>query len=203
MSWCLRKLPALDPHVFANSWDLAALPGMPRHLGAGLRHARNFSFAVQGASAVYYVLLARKINHAEVVTRYESELMAWMRDIDEFSEDLCAWFDNIGEFWTWVKLANPRVDRDVVFINTWCAVLRAVNFAPARIEQVLTPKTTKLIKDREYSLKKALARLSNPAALKRWEANVGATPLSYRWGNAARFISDIRAGLTRKEQGDA
>lgn len=77
-SWCLRKLPALDPHVFANSWDLAALPGMLR-LRRGLRHARNFSFAVQGASAVYYVLLARKINHAEVVTRYESELMAWMR----------------------------------------------------------------------------------------------------------------------------
>ena len=67
----------------------------------------------------------------------------------------------------------------------------------------MTAKTTKLIKDREYSLKKALARLCNPAALKRWEANVGATPLSYRWGNAARFISDIRAGLTRKEQGDA
>jgi len=203
LSWCLRKLPALDPDSFANSWDLAALPGMPRHLGAGLRHACNFSFAVQGASAVYYVLLARKINNADVIERYESELVTWMHDIAEFSEDLCAWFDNIDEFWFWVKRANPRVDRDVVFINTWCAVLRAVNFAPAQIEQVLTAKTTKLIKDREYSLKKALARLSNPAALKRWEANVGAAPLNYRWGNAARFLSDIRAGLKKKEQGDA
>ena len=203
LSWCLRNIPALDPHDFTNSWDLAALPEMPRHLGDGLRHARHFSIAMQGASAVYYVLLARKINHADVITRYESELVAWMRDIAEFSEDLCAWFDNIGEFWTWVKLANPRVDRDVVFINTWCAVLRAADFAPSQIEQVLTEKTRKLIKDREYSLKRALARLSNPPALKRWEANVGATSLSYRWGNAARFISDIRAGLTRREQGDA
>lgn len=204
LSWCLRKIPELDPYGFTNSWDLASLPGMPRHLGAGLRHARNFSIAVQGASAVYYVLLARKINHAEVIARYESDLMAWMRNMAEFSEDLCAWFDNIGEFWTWVKLANPRVDRDVVFIDTWCAVLRDAEFAPARIDQALTAKTTKLIKDREYSLKKGLARLSNPAALKRWEANVGAMPLSYRWGNAARFISDIRAGLmVKKGHGNA
>jgi hypothetical protein len=203
LSWCLRNIPSLDPHDFTHIWDLAAMPEMPRHLGDGLRHARHFSIAVQGAAAVYYVLLARKINHADVITRYESELMAWMRDMAEFSEELCAWFDNIDEFWTWVKLANPRVDRDVSFINTWCAVLRAVKFAPTQIEQVLTVKTTKLIKDREYSLKRALARLSNPPALKRWEANVGATPLSYRWGNATRFISDIRAGLTRREQGDA
>lgn len=203
LSWCLRKIPALDPDDFTNSWDLTSLPGMPRHLSAGLRHARNFSMVVQGASAVYYVLLARKIKHAEVIDRYESDLAKWMRNIAEFSEDLCAWFDNIDEFWIWVKLANPGVDRDVVFINTWCAALHAVNFTPARIDQVLTAKTMKLIKDREYNLKKTLARLSNPAALKRWEANVGATPLSYRWGNAAVFINDIRAGLTRKEQGDA
>ena len=203
LSWCLRRIPALDPYGFTNSWDLTSLPGMPRHLSAGLRHARNFSMVVQGASAVYYVLLARKINHAEVIARYESDLAKWMRDIAEFSEDLCAWFDNIDEFWIWVKLANPGVDRDVVFINAWCAALHTVNFTPARIDQVLTAKTMKLIKDREYNLKKALARLSNPAALKRWEANVGATPLSYRWGNAARFINDIREGLTRKEQGDA
>lgn len=79
-------------------------------------------------------------------------------DIAEFSEDLCAWFDNIGEFWTWVKLANPRVDRDVVLFDQYlvCCIAPG-NFAPARIEQVLMPKTTKLIKDREYSLKKALA----------------------------------------------
>ena len=176
---------------------------MPRHLGAGLRHARNFSIAVQGASAVYYVLLARKINHAEVIAKYESDLMTWMHDMAEFSEDLCAWFDNIGEFWSWVKLANPRVDRDVVFIDTWCLALRGVKFAPARIDQVLTAKTTKLIKDREYSLKKGLARLSNPAVLKRWEANVRAAPLSYRWGNAAKFIGDIRTGLMMKGHGDA
>jgi hypothetical protein len=203
LSWCLRKIPGLDPYGFANSWNLVSLSGMPRHLGASLRHARNLSIAVQGASAVYYVLLARKINQAEVIARYESDLVAWMRDMAEFSEDLCAWFDKIGEFWSWVKLANPRVDRDVVFIDTWCVVLRDVNFAPARIDQILTAKTTKLIKDREYSLKKGLARLSNPAVLKRWEANVGATPLSYRWGNAARFLGDIRAGLMMKGHGDA
>lgn len=203
LSWCLRKIPGLDPYGYANSWNLVSRSSMPRHLGAGLRHARNFSIAVQGASAVYYVLLARKINHAEVIAKYESDLMTWMHDMTEFSEDLCAWFDNIGEFWSWVKLANPRVDRDVVFIDTWCVALRGAKFAPTRIEQVLTAKTTKLIKDREYSLKKGLARLSNPAVLKRWEANVRATPLSYRWGNAARFIGDIRAGLMKKGHGDA
>jgi hypothetical protein len=52
-----------------------------------------------------------------------------------------------------------------------------------------------LIKDREYTLKKSLARLENPRALELWNGAAGAGQLDFRWGVTRQIVTDIMEGL--------
>jgi hypothetical protein len=196
LQWLLENAPVASTQALRSPWDLLGEPAagrLPAPLRNDLVHARNFSACVQGLTTLYYAFLGQALQmdpqpHRDALARWSDSLRSW-------STDLCAWHEDIEAFWSWVRLANPRLQRDAPFLGEWLALLARQRFAPAGPDALLTPDLHRLLLHRERALKGALARLSNPGPLSRWKHAVDGNLLTYRWPTAQQFLVDVRAGL--------
>ncbi len=64
------------PERAAFPWELE-LPGVPPDLSEQLRHARNFSEVMHGASLLYNLMVAEAARKEENVSKYEQRLSEW------------------------------------------------------------------------------------------------------------------------------
>ncbi len=91
----------------ALPWEVP-LHNPPERLSATLRHARNFSELMQGAQALYNVLLARRAEEiydhdkTDLLETLTSELDDWADLIDERKNELAQWVSG-DEFWRLVE----------------------------------------------------------------------------------------------------
>jgi hypothetical protein len=180
-------------------WDLSGSGGasLPAHLRQELVHARNFALCISGMTTLYYYYMAEALRLPDLEERREV-LSRWCAELRALAPDLREWHDNLDAFWSWVQQANPRLQREVPFINAWLAKLRADAFAPVSEATVVTPENHRLLQHREHALKGQLARLSYPGPRSRWSQNLDGALLTYRWPTGRQFVLDIRAGLAKE-----
>ncbi|MDT0634890.1 DUF6361 family protein [Spectribacter hydrogenooxidans] len=168
---------------------------LPPEVVTTLRHAREFSLAMNGAVLIYNLMLAQapQTPRDEWIERYRSMLRDWANEIHLHAAALAGW--DRTDFWRTVARARPQVpSRTQNFINTWLDWLLAAR-DPAALADDIDVRT--LIENRERQLKKAQARLQNPRLLELWNGATGSgtARMNYRWDVMRTHLTDIHRGL--------
>lgn len=181
----------------AFPWDLLKVfpAAMPQGLKRDLLHARNFALCIQGCVTTYYCFLYRERRLPPEACM--ASLEAWIEALSAHASELRSWHARIDEFWSWVTQGKTNLTRDKPFIDFWLQLLADMRFKPS-VKALTSRPVFEEIRKRERSLKKGLARLSNRAALERWEPASGASLQTYRWIQARRLLLDIHAGIAPK-----
>ncbi len=173
-------------------WDVP-LASPPPRLATALVDARAFSELMQGAQALYNLLLARRAEQelgretAESLAESEHELEGWGELIKSRHGDLQAWADD-GSFWHSIAGTARVPFRSRRFVESWIA--RALE----------DPKTIgtraaaeKLVVERERELKRKLARLTSDRALETWGGSrFSPGQMNFRWQYARIILNDLQ-----------
>ncbi len=176
-------------------WLLPELTTLPRDLQNVLHHARLFSLAINGASLLYNLLLARRF--AQVISdddgvraaTYEQRLAAWWTEVA--SDTSVPGWDR-DDFWLTVLATNPRVPPATVrWIDSW--LNSVIDGTAARAKTDLELES--LVVDRERLLKASKSRFVNESLLADWTGDAGTGRLVYRWATAATQLNDLLDGL--------
>ena len=167
---------------------------LPEHLQTELVHARNFSLCMRVLTAVYFRLLAVERRDLDAAS-FDAMLAASMQSLAALSAELTAWHANLPAFWQWVRLSNPRLQRDQPFIDEWLQILAGTGFSPVAQEVLTSPDIHRRFRKREHQLKGELARLGNAPVLQRWNAPDVLIPMDFRWRTARQVVCDILQGF--------
>lgn len=174
-----------------HPWDVP-LVNPPSQLTDSLEHGRAFAELMQGAQALYNLLLAQRAerelgwNTARNQSESEKELEGWNRLINSRRRELRAWNDG-GSFWD-SNLATSRAPlRTQRFVHDW------INLALAKHDSIKSnTDAARLITNRELQLKGNLARLTSNRALEAWTGTrFGSGQFDFRWQNAKTILSDL------------
>ncbi|MGI8519433.1 MAG: DUF6361 family protein [Actinomycetota bacterium] len=173
--------PWLDP-------DLAAYP---ERLRTQIDHARNFAQVMQGALLLYELLLAEAAGRDDLRDKHIGRLDEWH---EGYKGALLTW--DRPAFWTLVRSVNPSISPSTeLFVERWADLVANNSEALYKCGAARTA-----IIEREHRLKRRLARLTNPEALKSWSGNEGATLFRYRWTRVKSIVGDILKGLGAPEE---
>jgi hypothetical protein len=186
----------LDP--VAAPWDHPARNGLPDQLRADLEIAELFSLVIQGAYLLYNVMLAdASVEHglaarAPRPARYRELLSQWRALMIANDERIQRWSPEL----LWRLMAHhgrPVALPTRRFVEEWSRIATSRGGA---LPDDLAARA--LIRDRERSLKRGLARLGNLRALENWGGESSVGRLDYRWANVKQQLQDIHAGLRRR-----
>lgn len=194
----------LDSDIQSESvpfpWDHPICPDLPEPIHERILHARNFSDTIHGASLLYNLMLAEKMEasngqiHEGLASYYAGELMEWADDLQSRRGQIDQW-DKQRRFWQILDEAGAKVTGQTFqFIIQWLRIALSSEGAQRIAEN---ESARRLIHERERLLKRNLARLDNAEALARWSGYAGAGRLRYRWRPAETIITDILLGLRR------
>jgi hypothetical protein len=154
-----------------------------------LRHARNFSEVMHGASLLYNLMLAEMRKNEELVSNYENRIQDWKKIVRERHADLAAW--DRQRLLQIVRARGARISRGTqLFVENWLELAK---------QGVDGEATRELVHDRERALKRSMARLDNHRALELWSGAAGTAQLNFRWRIAQRILKDIHKGLSRED----
>lgn len=178
-------------------WDHPALAGAPAVLRDHVLHAEMFSEVIHGAPLLYNRLLADasrdlRPDAETLVDQYDEQLEAWSERLDGLGGRLQSWADDQNHFWQVVNDAESHVPEETaVFARWWFSI------APSgdRLTAVQRPAVAAMIRNRERSMKRARARLSNRRQLERWQGAIGTGRLRYRWPTVKVIVDDVLTGL--------
>lgn len=173
----------------ATPWE--AFSALPPELASPLALARRFAVLVQGAALVYNLALARMDGgREELALKLEGALADWAKvasvlDIAEQSLD---------ELWLFCAPRANVSPRTRAFLDSWRELLSKQGYA-------LAPQSSeafRLVEERERLLKGSRSRFGNPRAMETWGGQSGTGLLTYRWGTAQRFLTDLYRGLDQE-----
>jgi hypothetical protein len=171
-------------------WQHPYVETLPTNLRELLDHARHFSEVMHGAQLLYNLMLAEQAQRKDDVTRYRNGFAEWVQLLEKRARVFSSW--NRERFWELVRGANPRISvRTRDFINAWLDLALSGGASTLRDNR----SARSLIRDRERSLKKNLARIDNPRAQELWQGASGNAQLEYRWGITQRLLEDIFIAL--------
>ncbi|MFN3219837.1 MAG: DUF6361 family protein [Acidimicrobiales bacterium] len=193
LAWFLSAGGAIgDDHDTPWALGTTAIDGV---LGERLRHARYFSEMIWGAALLYNVMLAAEAKQRNLQSagdgleeHYRSLLDEWRAILADRWDDLST-VDRV-QFWSLVRKVNPNAEAARSFIDSWLDLVHQ-----SRGDLVESPMARELIADREYKLKRGMARLGNPRQLELWGGAAGVAQLVYRWGTVRTMVNDIVEGL--------
>lgn len=189
LSWLAFDADSLRISVSADApWLHPRRASFPVAMRELVEHGRLFSKLVEGAALVYNLHLSEHWQRVDGEETYRAKLAEWAAGVP--SSGLAGW--RLRDFWLCVMGRNHTVTpRTQLFIERWC---RLVNEAPDRIPG--SKAARELIRQREEDMKGTRSRFRNAG---NWGGSSGLTVLTYRWGLASGFLSDLAAGLGRKQ----
>lgn len=163
-----------------------------------LRHAHLFSLVMEGATRLYSFQVAEAYERAGfnavtgAVEKHRDAYQTWTRAVDDERHLLDAW--DLGAFWSFVRRQNehvsPMTER---FVQAW--VWAVLTGAAAEALDV-GPAVRRLVAERERSVKRGQARLTNPRLLALWGGG-GGGGLDFRWPTVKTIVTDIHEGVSR------
>ena len=173
-------------------WDVP-VPDPSLRLSEVLRHSRNFSEVMEGAQALYNLLLARRAEQIlgrDTTTLQEDlagEIADWAALMVRRRTELTAWIGG-EEFWYFVERSTRVPTPTRRFVLAW-ADLALSN--PASV--VADPAAEAMVVEREFRLKGKLARLSEQRALENWNGDpFSVGQMTFRWSNARQILQDLQ-----------
>lgn len=181
-----------NPEEVQLPWEHPALGGSPG-LREAMRHAGLFSDAIQGARLLYAVMVGEARNDDDgFLEDAEADYSSWVTEIVQPRDaELDAWAADLRPFWELVTGINPRIGREVPFVNGW---IERVRRDPEGLRSDAAAR--KLILDREHQAKGATrARLATDGSVGRDAPAVIPSRLTYRWPQADSIADDIRAPI--------
>lgn len=162
-----------------------------------LRHAHLFSLVMEGATRLYGVLVAEAYERAGfnavtgVVDKHREAYQTWTREVEDVRHLLAAW--DRGAFWAFMRRQNAHVSRMTEgFVQAWGGAVLDGSAAEALDAG---PAARQLVSEREKSVKRSQARLSNPKLLGLWGGGVGGG-LDFRWPTVRTLVADIHEGVS-------
>jgi hypothetical protein len=170
-------------------WDC---PKPPADLAIWLRHARNLSLLVRGATLQYYALLIEELDKLGIQTPEDAVCPIFEQWWSEAKEPLKRW--NTNEFVavpTVTSAIRPGTRGDRWFIDGWLE--RCVSASTAK-NLLYDAKARDLIRERERRVKPAKARLKYEKHLRQWTPDrVGNAvyQFDYRQHVGSRFVTEI------------
>jgi hypothetical protein len=154
-----------------------------------LEHARLFSETMHGAAILYNWMLAEAVPIKEKVSEYEDMFAAWAKEMVVAGARVRQW--NLRRLWEIVRHPNHTVTVAArEFVETWVRLLLQHGVDLGRLEE-----GRRLVRNREMRLKGPRSRFNNRRALEQWGGAAGLGRISFRWGNANQFLSDLWEGL--------
>lgn len=179
-------------------WQDAACASASETAGDVLRHAHLFSLALQGATRLYGVLVAEAYEEAGFnavvapVERQREAYLAWVQSVEDEWHLLESW--DLGAFWSFVRRQNEHVaPLTQRFVQAWVEGVLDGTAARALDDGVAARH---LVAERERSVKRGQARLSNQKLLGLWGGGAGGG-LNFRWPTVKTIVNDIQEGLSR------
>jgi hypothetical protein len=161
-----------------------------------VHHAERFSCAVHGAALLYNLELAearrtagREETGATSEDDYRTRLDEWRADAHRVG--VAAWAARIDDFWDCLLDHGARIPPQTVrFIDDWARFLAT---DASLIASSVTARA--LVHDRELEHKRGQARLANRKRLDEWAGDAGTVPLTFRWSQVQRMLTDLQDGL--------
>ncbi len=169
-------------------WRHPAAGSFPAQLARAVEHGRRLHTVTHGAALLYNLLLAERLENAELVDRYREALQDWVVEVDA-ERALDAW--DRHDLWVFLFERNPRLRTATrAFVDSW---IDGITRNPDGV--AYDSALRELIRAREWQLKGNRSRLQNRAALDNWNGSSGLARLDYRWRVSQRLLQDIYAGL--------
>jgi hypothetical protein len=170
-------------------WDPQLLEKVSEQNRRELEHARNFSLLMHGASILYNLMLAEKVNNAEWAEGYRRLFAEWSA---EFAQSVEAFDDRpLDDLWRlteeWGVVIRTPTRK---FVGGWLDLSRGARRLEALADDA---DARRLVHRREVFLKHGLARLDNQRARELWTGAAGVGRLTYRWYNTRILCADIFA----------
>lgn len=170
-------------------WEHPA-PTASDDLRDAMRHAGLFSDAIQGARLLYALMVGEARGDDDgFVAAAKGAYSAWVTDIAEpRREELDDWSADLRPFWLLVRAINPRIHREMGFVEAWTRLLRGdLTALPSDRE------ACRLIVEREHAAKGVKrARLARDGSIGRDARGVVPDRLRFRWSQALSIAHDIR-----------
>jgi len=195
LAYLLRRANVVSDDV-VHPWDTLDPTSASNVLIERVEYARWFSEMISGAALLYNLLLAEGATRRNLQSGGADSVENYRVKLDDWAALITARATAIegadrSRFWQLVHLADGRVPESTrVFLDRW------FDMAIAAPESIIESKDAReLIIEREYRLKRGLARLQNPRQLELWGGSSGAGRLTYRWGTGRTMVNDIVNGL--------
>ena len=177
------------PADVAFPWEHPELARFSERHRELLEHARLFSETMHGAAILYNWMLAEAVPMKEKVSEYEDMFAAWAKEIVIAGARVRHW--NLRRLWEIVRHPNHTVTVAArEFVETWVRLLLQHGVDLGRLEE-----GRRLVRNRETRLKGPRSRFNNRRAFEQWGGAAGLGRISFRWGTANRFLSDLWEGL--------
>ncbi len=172
-------------HPDANDW-----PADVRRL---VHHSRTFATYNEGANALYNLMLAEELEHAEWTDIQRQHIREWRERYDDLPH---RW--DLGDMWDALAPAGFNLDTLTRgFVTEWHLAVKA---SGGRIQD--SEPARQLIRNREVHKKGNRSRFRSRSRLSQWNGDVQPTLLDYRWrSTVTQMLSDLTGGLT--EGGDS
>lgn len=181
-----------------SMYELADLIDLPVQVREQLHHARLFALVMHGAALLYNRMLATAFGGDQGqkwAERFEARLADWSGEIDEVKDEVRNW--ELDGLWQHVRSTGRTVRFPTqAFVERWVAMVQ--KSGPRNATQ--SSGAERLIKEREYQLKRGRAKLHNRRHLELWGGSSGADRLEYRWPDTKAILSDIFDGLAREDE---
>lgn len=188
------------PTISAAPWEDPVCLSAPEPAAHLRRLAQGFSLIMNGAALLYNVLIAERYRDSgfkrepppvEDRTRTYQE---WLDRLDDHHRLLKEWRPEA--LWELVDSSGSRVTfRTRAFVEAWASAI-ASGAVVESLTDTSDPLRT-LIANREQSTKRGQSRLTNTRLLASWGGSSGTSPLTFRWTQVRRIVTDIHEGLTR------
>jgi uncharacterized protein DUF6361 len=174
-------------------WQHHQFDSFPSNIQKQLDHARNFSEIIHGAALLYNLMLAEAVPSEELEVRYREDLSYWHKLIIERAIWLANW--DVEEFWRTITDRNRRIPLLTrQFVQRWIELIRML-MKERSIQIHNNDRARSLIREREFQMKKSLARLHNRKSLELWNGAAGTEQLNFRWPVTQRIVRDILGAL--------
>ena len=182
-------------------WEHPIVNSLPEMLQSTVKHARNFSEMVHGASLLYNLMLSEKREEKEWEVKYRESIGRWAKQVSQRWAEIAGWCQETESFWYNPALAGNQIPpRTRTFVTRWLKILLDEDGPKGLAE---SKQARDLISSRELYMKGKRARLHGPEALGRWAGASGTAQLDFRWGITRRLLSDVYKGLTGEGEADA
>ena len=186
----LQSSSAGDSDSADYPWDHGAAQSARPSVREWLHDARLFSLVHRGAVLLYNLMLARELEDADRIDEFSTGLAEWSESMSASRPDLENW--DREAMWRRLLGANPRLRRPTrEFADRWYEL--AATQAVQAIGEL--PEAQRLIREREYALKRARARLTYAEARDRRRAYPTSARLEFRWTQVKTITSDVLEAL--------